>query len=93
MLFFQPVSNPNNRLRQPLHNVEMQTYPTYAINLILNQEIQLMPGKVLNKNHLAVVIQEEPDEEDTLKEEETPKNLLDSTQLEYVIPRNQTLVS
>ena len=93
MLTTQYVLKLRNRPPHSLYNAKMQFSPTYNINPISNKENQLRYGKVLNKNHLTVVIQEEPDEEDTPKEEETPKNLLDNTQLEYVIPRNQTLVS
>jgi len=61
----QPVSNPNNNPPQPLHNVEMQAFPTYVITHVPLQEIQLRSGKVLDRQRPSVVIQEEEEEETT----------------------------
>jgi hypothetical protein len=49
----QPISNPNNRTTHPMKNTEVQTFPTY--------EIQLQSGKVVNQSNPAVIIQEEND--------------------------------
>jgi hypothetical protein len=44
-----PVPNPNNKPTQPLHNVEMQTFPMYVISHVPLQKIQLRSGKVLDR--------------------------------------------
>jgi hypothetical protein len=68
LLSTQPVSNPNNKAPQPLHNVEMQAFPTYVITSIPLQEIQLRSRKVLDRQRPSVVIQEEEEEEETTKQ-------------------------
>jgi hypothetical protein len=72
------MSNPNNKPPQPLHNVDMQAFPTYVITHVPFQEIQLRSGKVLERQRPSVVIQEE-------EEEETTKQPMDDTRWEYVI--------
>jgi hypothetical protein len=52
----QPVSNPNKKPPQPLHNVEMQAFSTYVITPIPLQDIQLRSGKVLDRQRPSVVI-------------------------------------
>jgi hypothetical protein len=32
LLLAQPIPNPNNKPTQPLHNVDMQAFPTYVIS-------------------------------------------------------------
>jgi hypothetical protein len=77
--------NPNNKPPQPLHNVEMQAFPTYVITLVPLQEIQLRSRKVLERQRPSVVIQEEEEEE-----EETTKQPMDETRWEDVtILKNQ----
>jgi hypothetical protein len=49
----QPIPNPNNRPTHPVQNTEVQTFPTY--------EIQLRSGKVVNQSNPAIIIQEEND--------------------------------
>jgi hypothetical protein len=49
----QPIPNPNNRPTHPVQNAEIQTFPTY--------EIQLRSGKVVNQSNSGVIIQEEND--------------------------------
>jgi hypothetical protein len=49
----QPIPNPNNRPTHPVQNAEVQTFPTY--------EMQLRFGKVVNQSNSAVIIQEEND--------------------------------
>jgi hypothetical protein len=49
----QPIPNPNNRPTHPVQNIEVQTFPTY--------EIQLRSGKVVNQSDPTVIIQEEND--------------------------------
>jgi hypothetical protein len=79
----QPVPNPNNKPPQPLHNVEIQAFPTYVITPVPLQEIQLRSGKVLERQRPSVVIQEE-------EEEETTKQPMDDTRWEdVIIPKNQ----
>jgi hypothetical protein len=75
----QPIANPNNRPTQPVHNLEVHTFPTYVITPTSLNEIQLRFGKVLNKPNSTVVIQEEEqidnqpnEEEHTLVQEEIP---------------------
>jgi hypothetical protein len=72
------VLNPNNKPPQPLHNVEMQAFPTYVITLVPLQEIQLRSRKVLDRQRPSVVIQEE-------EGEETTKQPMDETRWEDVI--------
>jgi hypothetical protein len=69
----------NNRPTQPVHNLEVYTFPNYVITPTSLNEIQLISGKVLNKPNSAVVIQQEeqidnqPEEgEDTTVQEEIP---------------------
>jgi hypothetical protein len=77
------VLNPNNKPPQPLHNVEIQAFPTYVITLVPLQEIQLRSGKVLDRKRPSVVIQEE-------EEEETTKQPTNDTRWEdVIIPKNQ----
>jgi len=38
----QPIPNPNNRLTQPIQNIEVQTFPTYVITPTSFNEIQLI---------------------------------------------------
>jgi hypothetical protein len=66
----QPIPNPNNRPTHPMQNAEVQTFPTY--------EIQLRSRKAINQSNPGVVIQEENDKhseeentQTTLVEEET----------------------
>jgi hypothetical protein len=80
----QPVPNPNNNPPQPLHNVEMQAFPTYVITHVPLQEIQLRSGKFMDRQRPSVVIQEEEEEE------ETTKQPMDDTRWEdFIIPKNQ----
>jgi hypothetical protein len=75
--------NPNNKPPQPLFNVEMQTFPTYVITSVPLQEIQLISGKVLDRQRPLVVIQEE-------EEEETTQQPTDDTRWEdVIISKNQ----
>jgi hypothetical protein len=79
----QPVPNPNNKPTQPLHNVELQTFPTYVISLVPLHEIQLRSGKVLDRQRPSVVIREE-------EEDETPEQPMDDTKWEdVIIPKDQ----
>lgn len=55
----QPIANPNNRPTQPVHNMELQTFPTYVITSAPLNEIQLRSVKALNKTNSTVDIQEE----------------------------------
>ena len=85
MLFpAQPITNPNNRPSQPLHNAEVQMAPTYVIHSAPIQKIQLRFGKTLNKTPLVVIIQKESGEEITKKEiqeEEEVQVALENTQV------------
>jgi hypothetical protein len=77
------VPNPNNKPTQPIHNVEMQAFPTYVISHVPLQEIQLRSRNVLDKKRPSVVTQEE-------EEEETPKQPMDDTRWEdVIIPKDQ----
>jgi hypothetical protein len=83
LLLVEPVPNPNNRPTQPLHNVEMQAFPTYVITHVPLQEIQLGSGKFLDRQRPSVIISEE-------EEEETPKKPTDDTRWEdVIIPKDQ----
>jgi hypothetical protein len=55
----QPIPNPKNRPTQPVHNIEVHTFPTYVINPTSLNQIQLRYGKVLNKPNSTMVIREE----------------------------------
>ena len=37
----QPIPNPNNRLTQPIQNIEVQTFPTFLITPALFNGIEL----------------------------------------------------
>lgn len=52
----QPIANPNNRPTQPVHNMELQAFPTYVITSAPLNEIQLRSGKALNKTNSTVDI-------------------------------------
>jgi hypothetical protein len=79
----QLVLNPNNKPPQPLHNVEMQAFPTYVITPVPLQEIQLRSKKVIDRQRPSIVIHEE-------EEEETIKQSMDDTRWEdVIIPKNQ----
>jgi hypothetical protein len=64
----QPIPNLNHRPPLPLHNADFQNYPSYNINPISIQEVQLRSGRVLNKNQpktkiaSKVIIEEHEDE-------------------------------
>jgi hypothetical protein len=78
----QPVPNSNNNPPQPLHNVEMQAFPTYVITHVPLREIQLRSGRVMERQRPSVIIQEE--------EEETTKQPTDDTRWEdVIISKNQ----
>ena len=45
----QLVSNPSNKLCQPLHNVDMQAFSTYVITHVPLHEIQLRSKKFMDR--------------------------------------------
>jgi hypothetical protein len=65
----QPFPNPNNRLTQPIQNVEVQTFPTYVITPALFNGIELRLGSIVNKTNPTMVIQEEQVHNHTNQEE------------------------
>jgi hypothetical protein len=52
----KPMPNLNKKPTQPLHNVDMKTFPTYVISPIPLHEIQLRSRKVLDRQRPSVVI-------------------------------------
>jgi hypothetical protein len=72
------VPNPNKKPTQPLHNVELQTFPTYVISLVPLHEIQLRLGNFLDRQRPSVVIRGE-------EEDGNPKQPMDDTKWEYLI--------
>jgi hypothetical protein len=52
----QPIPNPNNRLKQPIKNVEVQNFPTYVIMPTPFNGIELRLGRIVNKTNPTMVI-------------------------------------
>jgi hypothetical protein len=65
----QPIPNPNNRLTQPIQNVEVQTFPTYVITPAQFNGIELISRRIVNKKNPTMVIQEEQKHNHTNQEE------------------------
>jgi hypothetical protein len=58
----QPNPNPNNKPPQPLYNNEMASFPSYPINAVELDGVQLRSGKAL-KGPTITEIHDEPEEE------------------------------
>lgn len=81
----QPIPNHNNKLAQPMKNVDLQTLHTYTITSVPINEIQLSFRNILNKIGLTVIIQEKQptnspleskDEDLSLGEDENPPRVV-----------------
>jgi hypothetical protein len=66
----QPIPNPNNRLTQPIQNIEVQTFPTYVIMQSPFNGIELRSGRIVSKTNPTMVIQEEQVHDHTNQDEQ-----------------------
>lgn len=70
----QPNPNPNNKPSQPMYNNEVAGYPTYPVNTVELEGVQLRSGKTL-QGPTIIEINEEPEVESE-KEPPFPDRLL-----------------
>ena len=78
----QPIPNPKTKFPQPLNNTEVPHSPSFDINVIPFQDIQLRSRSTVNRKNPVVIIHEEFEE---VNEENQPKegnpNILDNTHM------------
>ncbi|XP_059073307.1 uncharacterized protein LOC131874087 [Cryptomeria japonica] len=85
----QPNPNPNNKPSQPVYNNEVASYPTYSVNTVELEGVQLRSGKAL-QGPTIIEINEEPKAESE-KEPLFPDRLLSKPAIKDILVYNKTV--